>query len=140
MSCPHVSGAAGYIKSFHPTWSPAVIRSALMTTCQIDPIMAVNPGLVYDSTEIDYITYLCGLGYSQSVLQLITEDDISCFDTASARDLNYPSFALKAPRPKHRLSGSFKRTVTNVGLPMSIYRAIVTVSKGLTVLVNPYNA
>uniref|UniRef100_A0A3Q7XM87 Cucumisin n=1 Tax=Cicer arietinum TaxID=3827 RepID=A0A3Q7XM87_CICAR len=155
MSCPHVSGAAGYIKSFHPTWSPAVIRSALMTTAkqmsptynqdaefaygagQIDPVKAVNPDLVYDATEIDYITFLCGLGYSQSVLQLITEDDIICFDTASARDLNYPSFALKAPRPKHRLSGSFKRTVTNVGLPMSIYRAIVTVPKGLTVSVNP---
>lgn len=32
MACPHVSGAAGYIKSFQPTWSPAAIRSALMTT------------------------------------------------------------------------------------------------------------
>lgn len=32
MSCPHVSGAAGYVKLFHPTWSPAAIRSALMTT------------------------------------------------------------------------------------------------------------
>ncbi|XP_004515206.2 cucumisin-like [Cicer arietinum] len=155
MSCPHVSGAAGYVKSFHPTWSPAVIRSALMTTAkqmsptynqdaefaygagQIDPVKAVNPGMVYDATEIDCISFLCGLGYSQSVLQLITEDVISCFDTVSARDLNYPSFVLKAPRPKHHLSGSFKRTVTNVGLPMSIYRAIVTVPKGLTVSVNP---
>ncbi|XWS65923.1 hypothetical protein CRYUN_Cryun05aG0155500 [Craigia yunnanensis] len=32
MSCPHVSAAAAYIKSFHPTWSPAAIKSALMTT------------------------------------------------------------------------------------------------------------
>lgn len=32
MSCPHVTGAAAYVKSFHPQWSPAAIMSALMTT------------------------------------------------------------------------------------------------------------
>lgn len=32
MSCPHVSGAAAYVKSFHKKWSPASIKSALMTT------------------------------------------------------------------------------------------------------------
>ncbi|CAI8585877.1 unnamed protein product [Vicia faba] len=32
MACPHVSGAAVYVKSFHLTWLPAAIRSALMIT------------------------------------------------------------------------------------------------------------
>lgn len=32
MSCPHASAAAAIIKSRHPYWSPAAIKSALMTT------------------------------------------------------------------------------------------------------------
>lgn len=32
MSCPHVTGASAYVKSFHPNWSTSAIKSALMTT------------------------------------------------------------------------------------------------------------
>lgn len=32
MSCPHISAVAAIIKSYHPTWSPAAIMSAIMTT------------------------------------------------------------------------------------------------------------
>ncbi|XP_004514953.1 cucumisin-like [Cicer arietinum] len=161
MSCPHVLGAAAYIKSLHPIWSPAAIRSTLITTTkqmspenncdaefaygagQIDPIKAVNPGLIYETNEADYIKYclkyLCGQGINTSALQLITRDESNCSDTISAKDLNYPSFSIKAPHPKHHLSGSFNRTVTNVGLPMSTYRAVVTAPKGLVVSVKPDN-
>lgn len=32
MACPHVTGAAAFIKSFHHGWSTSMIKSALMTT------------------------------------------------------------------------------------------------------------
>ena len=32
MSCPHVSGIVGLLKTLHPDWSHAAIKSAIMTT------------------------------------------------------------------------------------------------------------
>ncbi|KAL3647211.1 hypothetical protein CASFOL_008179 [Castilleja foliolosa] len=74
MACPHLSGVAALIKSVHPDWSPAAIKSAIMTTADIvnhankpiedetylpanifatgaghvNPEAANDPGLIYD--------------------------------------------------------------------------------------------
>lgn len=32
MACPHATGTAAYVKSFHRDWSPAMVMSALITT------------------------------------------------------------------------------------------------------------
>lgn len=105
---------------------------------QIDPIKAVNPGLIYDADEGDYVRFLCGQGFNTTDLQQITGDASICSNTyPSARDLNYPSFALKVQSSKHHFRESFRRTVTNVGRPNSIYTANVTAPKELHISVSP---
>ncbi|ONK62144.1 uncharacterized protein A4U43_C07F820 [Asparagus officinalis] len=156
MACPHATGAAAYVKSFHPTWSPAAIKSALMTTAypmkesknidaelaygagQINPTRALNPGLVYDAGEADYISMLCGQGYSTKKLRLVTGDNSRCSATNNGTvfDLNYPSFALSVESGK-LFSASFRRTITNVGLPKSMYRATVRNAGKLKIHVEP---
>ncbi|XP_062193151.1 subtilisin-like protease SBT5.4 isoform X2 [Phragmites australis] len=94
MSCPHVAGIAGLLKALHPEWSPAAIKSAIMTTARVQdnmrkpmsnssflratpfgygaghvqPSRAANPGLVYDANATDYLGFLCALGYKPSVI------------------------------------------------------------------------
>ncbi|XP_022764504.1 cucumisin-like [Durio zibethinus] len=159
MSCPHATGAAAYVKSFHPTWSPAAIKSALMTTGSItifmssknniegefaygaghiNPALATQPGLVYDTGEIDYIKFLCGQGYSPKNLQLITGNNSTCSTDTNGTvwDLNYPSFALSAT-PGKSIIRVFHRTVTNVGLAVSNYKAVVNAPPGLIIQVQP---
>ncbi|KAK2637420.1 hypothetical protein Ddye_032212 [Dipteronia dyeriana] len=158
MSCPHVSAIAAYIKSFHPTWSPAAIKSAIMTTAtsmsatknpeaefgygsgHINPLKVLNPGLVYDAGPIDYIRFLCGQRYSTKRLRLVTGDNSTCNATTSAKvwDLNYPSFALSTSPSQTNFTRIFNRVVTNVGTPVSTYRASVTgAPAGLRIRLNP---
>ncbi|KAB2010907.1 hypothetical protein ERO13_D10G238008v2, partial [Gossypium hirsutum] len=156
MSCPHATGAAAYVKSFHPTWSPAAIKSALMTTAfpmssknnleaefaygagHINPAQAAQPGLVYDAGEIDYVKFLCGQGYTPKQLKLITESNFTCSEETNGAvwDLNYPSFTLSST-PGNSITRVFHRTVTNVGSPVSTYKAVVNAPPGLIIQVQP---
>lgn len=104
----------------------------------IDPIRAINPGLVYDAGEIDYVEFLCGQGYSTKSLRLVTGDKSSCSKVQKIRasDLNYPSFALSTSSRK-TITRVFHRTVTNVGSPDSTYKATMKAPKGLKFKVKP---
>ncbi|KAK9266489.1 hypothetical protein L1049_021671 [Liquidambar formosana] len=153
MSCPHVSGLAALLKSTHKDWSPAAIKSALMTTAytldnkkapiadvgsagssesatpfafgsgHVDPERASNPGLVYDITTEDYLNYLCSLNYTSSQIVLLSRGSFSCPNdpTLQPGDLNYPSFAVLFNGDARNTTVTYKRTVTNVGTPMSTY-------------------
>ncbi|RZS01579.1 hypothetical protein BHM03_00031444 [Ensete ventricosum] len=163
MSCPHLSGIAALIKKAHPHWSPAAIKSAIMTTAyaidinrgpilderhvpadlfavgagHVDPPKAMDPGLVYDLTPQDYIPYLCGL-YANYHVRAIVGGPVNCSSvkSISEAELNYPSISVKLPA-NHSTPVSYTRTVTNVGEPRSTYRAMVDVPEGVSARVDP---
>ncbi|MCO5556641.1 hypothetical protein L7F22_010192 [Adiantum nelumboides] len=164
MSCPHVSGLAALLKAAHPTWSPAAIKSALMTTSSFlyntgnslsdafngetadpfaygsghtDPAAALDPGLVYDLSTQDYVNFLCSLGYRGLHMDVFTKGNYNCTDTSfKARDLNYPSFALVFEDEDDE-SVSVSRTVSNVGNTNATYTVQVIAPAGVRVIVEP---
>lgn len=104
---------------------------------QINPLKAINPGLVYNASEIDYVMFLCAQGYSTAILRLVTGDNSSCPEANNGNqwDLNYPSFAV--PTSSELVNLTFTRTVTNVGSPTSTYKHKVIAPTGLNIKVDP---
>ncbi|EOY34208.1 Subtilase family protein, putative [Theobroma cacao] len=157
MACPHAAGVAAYVKTFHPDWSPSAIKSAIMTTAlpmdrsnnpdrefgygsgHVNPVEAINPGLVYEAVKGDYIRFLCSIGYDEGKVRQITGDNSSCpetFKNMLPRDFNYPSLTAEVPTGKSFTVG-FHRTVTNVGVAGSTYKVKVSSNSKLRVKVIP---
>lgn len=167
MSCPHVSGLAALLKAAHADWSPAAIKSALMTTAyvaykeggklqdvatgkdstpydhgagHVDPVSALNPGLVYDLTVEDYLDFLCGLNYTSSQINTVARRNFTCDSskTYSLYDLNYPSFAASFDSLS---SGSttikYARTLTNVGSAGTYKASVSSGSAAVKIAVQP---
>ncbi|KAK8649914.1 hypothetical protein V6N13_139567 [Hibiscus sabdariffa] len=163
MSCPHISGLAALIKAAHPEWSPSAIKSALMTTAytqdnthsslrdaadgslsnpwahgagHVDPQKALSPGLVYDISTEEYITFLCSLGYTvDHVKTIVKRPNITCSRKfKDPGELNYPSFSV--------LFGDkrvvrYTRELTNVGPKRSTYRVAVNGPSTVGISVRP---
>uniref|UniRef100_A0A2N9HU45 Subtilisin-like protease fibronectin type-III domain-containing protein n=1 Tax=Fagus sylvatica TaxID=28930 RepID=A0A2N9HU45_FAGSY len=148
ISCPHASGVAVYIKTFHPDWSVSAIKSAIMTTGaefaygsgHINPTKAVDPGLVYEAFKEDYIMMLCGMGYNETKLKLISGDNnITCSEASTKalpRDLNYPSMTALV-NAKTSFNVTFHRTVTNVGFANSTYKATTFTNSDVKIVAVP---
>ncbi|CAM8916489.1 unnamed protein product [Rhodiola kirilowii] len=157
MASPHVAGAIAYIKSQHPNWSPSALKSALMTSARslnasmhpdgefaygsglIDPIKAVDPGLIYDISKYDYVNIICSV-YDAETCHKISGKPCECPVQKLAQvDLNYPSMTAKV-NASSVINVTFTRVVTNVGAnPTSTYNAKVTIAptKNLTITVFP---
>lgn len=144
MSSPHVAGLGALLTHAHPNWTPAMMKSALMTTAttvtnmgnpipggpfaygagHVVPNNAVDPGLVYNAGFNDWLGFLCGTGQLNASYCPAIGIDPS--------DLNYPSISIG------ELAGeqTIVRTVTNVGAA-GTYSVSVDAPAGVDVAVSP---
>jgi hypothetical protein len=146
MAAPHVAGVAALLHQNHPDWTPAMIKSALMTTGtdtyadaiasgdtrgvlpfgqgagHINPNGASDPGLVYNATQADYKKYMCGAGVATECAT----------GQIAGYNLNLPSIAVG------NVLGTVQvlRSVTNVGSQPATYRA-TTAMTGFSAVVSP---
>lgn len=154
MSSPHVAGLAALLKDLHPTWTPMMIKSALMTTGydvldggtpapntnpvliyrqgagHVDPNKAADPGLVFNSGYYDWLAFICNT--QPSGLASLCNSLWSAGYTTKATDFNVASISIGA------LPGSatVTRTVTNVGSAKATYTASFNGS-GISATVSP---
>lgn len=166
MACPHAAGVAAMLRGSHPDWSPAAIRSAMMTTAnnldntnspikdfgnkmqiaspldmgvgQIVPNRALDPGLVYDIAPKEYITLLCFMNYTKQQISIITRRSSTQINCSrTSGDINYPSFVAVQSNQTKTTVQVFQRTVMNVGAGAAEYHANITAPKGSKVTVSP---
>jgi hypothetical protein len=161
MAAPHLSSIAALIKGAHPDWSPAMIKSAIMTTADVasadgKPIpdeylnaagafamgaghvnaaKAISPGLVYDIEETQYIAYLCGLGYTDDQVESIAHRRNACRSASkiAGAELNYPSLVVPATAGGITVN----RTVTNVDATHARYTVDISLPAGVRAVVLP---
>lgn len=159
MSSPHIAGLAALFKESNPEWSPAAIKSALMTTARqnvlkedqtgpadpynfgaghVDPVPALDPGLIYDLGTADYLGFLCGL----EELDVVASYGVTCEQLESvgfssdASQLNLPSIAVAELRDPEAVV----RTVTNATDVESNYVASIEAPAGIEVTVATYDS
>ncbi|VAH10273.1 unnamed protein product [Triticum turgidum subsp. durum] len=156
MAAPHVAGIAALLKVLHPYWSPAAIKSAMVTTAHvtdergmpimaegysrkiadpfdygggtINPCGAAHPGLIYDIDPSDYSKF-----FKCTISNKRTPVDCNTTTMQPAYYLNLPSISV--PDLRHPITVS--RTVTNVGEVNSVYHAAVQSPTGVKMEVVP---
>ncbi|XP_020579673.1 subtilisin-like protease SBT1.5 [Phalaenopsis equestris] len=164
MATPHVSGIVALLRNKYPKWSPAALKSAIMTTAytldlkgntitdeykgnsatvfeqgagHIDPEAATNPGIIYELNDYDYVHYLCGYYKSNIPVQMIIKTRVNCAQVKSIapEQLNYPSFSVSIGGNKPEVR--VMRKVINVGDAGSTYTVDVKDPEGVRVEVTP---
>lgn len=104
MAAPHVTGAAALLKQIHPDWSPAWIKSALMSTSKyldifthtgapaqpldmgagrLDLTNAADPGVILDPPSLSFGTVEMGTSKSLDVMITSVADTTETYDVST---------------------------------------------------------
>ena len=128
MASPHVAGLGAFIKRLRPDWSPAIIKSAMMTTAydlagphgpfvqgagHVNPRRFLDPGLAYDAGHGGWLRFLTGDRRTSNVnMASIAIGDLVGLETV-------------------------KRRVTNVSNKPEVYTAEIRGLEGVAATVRP---
>lgn len=132
-----------YLKIAAKRMSPAMDKDAEFAygSGQVNPRKAINPGLIYDANDMSYIQFLCHEGYNgSSIGSLLGHGAVNCSTLLPAKSedtVNYPTLQLALKSNQESSVGVFRRTVTNVGHPVSMYNATVKAPPGVQITVQP---
>ena len=106
---------------------------------EINPLKALDPGLVFETATIDYLNFFCYYGISQKKIRFISKTNFSCPKHSSQdliSDINYPSISI-GKLDRNQGAKIVRRTVTNVGSPNALYVSSVDAPPGLVVKIYP---
>ncbi|CAI5475616.1 unnamed protein product [Closterium sp. Yama58-4] len=155
MATPHLAGIAALVMQKYPSWSPAQVMSAIMTTAttkdvygaaistaygkaatpwdmgagHVFPPRVLDPGLTYDARKSAYLNFLAGLDMQRTQSEYPNEK----LTSVPPRELNRPTIALAGLKG----STTVTRTVTCVADSASTYSAKIQKPKGVEVTVKP---
>lgn len=109
---------------------------------EVSTTASLQPGLVYETTTLDHLNFLCYYGYNVSTIKTIAKTipkGFSCPEGSHVdliSEINYPSIAISGFNEKK--SRTISRTVTNVaGDNETIYSVSIDAPEGLNVKVIP---
>lgn len=99
MASPHAAGAAALLKALHPTWTPAQLRSAMMTSSTHAPILKEDAATPADPFDYGAGRLVVDESVAVGLVFDVTVADYQASEVASGGDpktLNLPSFASSA--------------------------------------------
>lgn len=97
----------------------------------VNATAALDPGLIFDSSYDDYVSFLCGINGSAAVVLNYTGQN--CGVSANGADLNLPSITLS----KLKQARVVQRTVTNVAATDEAYSVGMSAPYGVAIRVDP---